>query len=255
MFIDNGICMLGSNCKNCCFLDKEKRVCTQQQFSVDNGDAIFAPGFCRRYRSDKWAENKNGDKDLTSHLIEDSEFKYDLVLIYNEQNLDALDSSVRFNSLNSFCENIIICDVNTNRSTKERQDIIQWFSFVHKNNKFCLDISAEKEDKVDNTIKRINRLIKNRYFVVSQYKKIFSTKENVFMSSQVSLTNCTRFIYWPFKNNINLTSICPYNQQYGLYIDDAYKKLTQGENNFLETLRKEEQTTGISLSCYIDVVT
>lgn len=245
--------MLGSNCKDCTFFNKEKRTCDQQQFFIDNGEAVFAPGFCRAYRSNKWAESKSKDIDLTSRLIEDSRFKYDLVLIYNKQDLDALDNSLRFNSLNSFCDRIIICDINTDRSSEEKKYIIQWFNFVSRNNKFFLDISLEKEDAIGNTIKRVNRLIKSKYFMVSPYNKIFSIKENVFMSSQVAITNSTRFVYWPFKNKIKLTSICPYNQNYGLYIDDVYKKLSGGENKFLETLRKEEQETGISLSSYMDV--
>jgi len=250
--------MIASPCSNCCFFKDNK--CEHNQFYISTHKTNFSPGFCRLWRSQKWTENKKDN--LIQLSRKESELNYDLIIIHNNDDyLKTLESNLSYsycpalsstNKFNNPLRQIIIADT-TNK--KDRSQIINLF----KNHKdlIKLDIlTDDQEEKTANTIKRISNLINHKYFIVIPSSKIISGRDNEIMINEINNKD-TRFIFWPFVNRLTQTIILPLQPFYGLYIKDSYDKLTQLTENpitFYENLKKEELSTGISLSYPIDVV-
>jgi len=251
--------MIGGNCGNCVFFDKDKIKCNHDQFFISTGKGSYAPGFCRLWRSQKWSKNKK--ENLIQLSRKESELNYSLIIIHNnDDHLKILENNLSYsycpalsstNKFNNPLRQIIIADT-TNK--KDRSQIINLF----KNHKDIvkLDILIDnQEEKTANTIKRISCLVNHKYFIVVPSSKIISGRDNEIMINEINNKD-TRFIFWPFINRLAQTIILPLQPFYGLYIKDSYNKLTQLTENpatFYENLKKEELSTGISLSCPIDV--
>lgn len=243
--------MIASPCNLCCFLKDGK--CQQDQFFISTPKSNFAPGFCRKWRPNKWTEGKS-PSELIQLSIEESKLNYALVIIHNnDDNLETLEKNLFINSTNNICKRIIIADVTrkTNRS-----QIIDLFK-NHKGPK-NLDIlvADHEEEKPIQTIKRISRTIKEKYFVVIPSSKILTNEDNYLMIEEINNKN-TRFIFYPFINKLAQTIILSIVPFYGLYVTPSYKTLTQSTEipkTFLEKLKEEELTTGICLSCPLGVI-
>jgi hypothetical protein len=214
------------------------------------------------WRSQKW---NDVNKDLALPQLKEksrkeSELNYDLIIIHNnDEHLKILESNLSYsycpalsstNKFNNPLRQIIIADT-TNK--KDRSQIIDLF----KNHKdlIKLDILINNEEKLQQTIKRISNLVIEKYFVVIPSNKILSGRDNELMINEIDKN--TRFIYWPFMNKLGQTIILPLQPIFGLYIKNSYDKLTQLEEipkTFYERLKEEEISTGISLSCCLDIV-
>lgn len=252
--------MIASSCDRCCHFKNGK--CLANQFYISSPKCSFAPGFCRTYRSEKWAENKNiSNESLVQLARKDSELNYDLVIIHNDDdNFKPLESSLLYshcpvlsttNKFNNPLKQIIIADT-TNK--KDRSQIIDLFK-THKDLVKLDILVGDREEKTANTIKRISRLLNQKYFVVIPSSRIVSGRDNEIMINEINKD--TRFIFWPFMNRLAQTIVLPLQPVYGLYIKDSYDKLTQLSENpvtFYENLKQEELSTGISLSCPIDII-
>jgi len=252
--------MIASPCDNCCFF-KEKR-CSLNQFFITNKNCSFAPGFCKTYRSKKWAEGKDENK-LTQLMVEDSKFYYDLIIIYDKDNVDELDQKLNWTAQHQkgICKRIIICDIIKNKTDEQKEKIVNWFKEKLKLDigiQLFLNVVLDCDKKIEQIIKDINNQIKENYFAVIPYNAAITR----YASLDVSGEKGSRYIYYPFirrvaKNN-DTPSYCgnfivPYGSVYGLYINDVYKKLTTNDKTFYENLRNEEALTGILLSKAMDI--
>lgn len=254
--------MIASDCNKCCHFKDNK--CLANQFFINTSKCAYAVGFCRYWRSQKWAKNKNATQEKLIQLaIQESKLEFDLVIIHSDDdNLQSLGRSLTYSSypvspIDSYnipilCKRIIIADVTrkTNRS-----QIIDIFK-NHKGLK-NLDVlvPSHEEEKPEQTVKRISKTIKEKYFVVVPSNKILSGKDIITMTEEVNDKD-TRFVFWPFMNRIAKTIVLPFPQVYGLYITDAYKTLTrptEAFRTFTENLR-EEELSGICLSCPVNVI-
>lgn len=248
--------MLASPCSNCSFFKNNK--CEHNQFYISTPKVNFAPGFCRLYRNKKWAENKK--EDLIQLSRKESQLNYDLIIVHdNDDNLGSLENNLSYsycpalsstNKFNNPLKQIVIADT-TNK--KDRSQIIDLFK-IHKD-LVKLDILVDdREEKTVNTIKRISRLLNQKYFVVIPSSRIISGRDNEIMINETNKD--TRFIFWPFMNRLAQTTILPLHPVYGLYIKPVYDKLTRLTENpttFYENLQQEEITTGIRLSHPLDI--
>lgn len=260
--------MIASPCSNCCFFKNGK--CEQNQFFISTPKANFAPGFCLTYRSKKWAE-QNKDLSLVQlkeKAIEECKLEYDLIILYDLNDLNRLECNLRYNITHKLpgCRQVIICDIVSDETTEQKKEIVLWFNKIRKIEPFNkvsikLDLLIDSKETREQTIKRINHLIENKYFIVVRYD--FSLyKEHYFRDFKITSYK-NRFVYWPFfchvgydqSNPANTGSfIVPYSSVYGIYIDNAYKQLTRNEKTFNENLREEEAFTGILLSCPINII-
>jgi len=244
--------MLASPCDRCVFFNKEKTKCAHHQFFISTPKSNFAPGFCRRWRSGKWAENKSSSE-LIQLSIQESRLTYDLVIIHsNDDNLGALKYSLHCNEHPGICKRVIIADVT--RKT-DRSQVIDLFK-NHKGIKNLDVLMADhEEEKPAQTIKRIFKTIKEKYFVVVPSSKILARWNINDMVDAIDRD--TRFIFYPFMSQIAETIIIPSQPVYGLYIANAYETLTRPTEvfkTFFERLKEEELSTGISLSCPLNVI-
>lgn len=255
--------MIASPCSTCVFFDKEKIKCEHFQFFISTPKSAYSPGFCRLWRSQKWSDNRNTTRDNLVQLSRnEAKLTYDLLIIHNsDDHLDTLENHLMYNlcpalsSTNKFqniCNRIIIADV-TRKS--DRKQIMNLFK-QHKGKK-NLDIlvTGHEEENPSQTIKRLSRTIKEKYFVVIPSSYILSSRDNEMMVNEINNKD-TRFIYWPFKMKLAQTEILQLQPVWGLYIAGSYDKLTQLSEvpkTFYENLKQEEITTGIQLCCPVDV--
>jgi hypothetical protein len=238
--------MIASPCDKCCFFKDKK--CSHNQFFITNENCSFAPGFCQFYRSDKWSENK--DKNQLIQLVYDElDFRYDLIVMYMENNTELLD--IRINEIieneKNRCNKIIICDVRKIKTEQEKIDIVEWFKKRLKSDQtipIMLHVTLNPEEKMSETIKNINNQITQKYFCVFPYYA--SIKNNIPLN--ISKDKNYRYVFWSFVRKVRSSFIIPYGSIYGIYIDDAYKKMTTNSKTFYENVREEEISTGMLLS-------
>lgn len=153
--------------------------------------------------------------------------------------IDELKNSLCIDHLE--CKQIIIADVT--KQENDKGNIIDIF----KNKKdytvipVKLDILLDKDETKDQSIRRISKLCKEKYFVVIPCEKQISSGQNYRMCIEINEKD-TRFIRWFFYNDCG----------YGIYIKQAYDILTSKYSNpFADILSNEETSTGIMLSCYV----
>lgn len=238
--------IIASPCESCCFLNERK--CSLNKFSIDNGKTIFAPGFCRLFRSKEWGR-QNADLDLIKlerKARSESAFKYDLIILFDniKNTIDELKLSLYVNHLE--CKQIIIADITKQKNDK--RDIIDIF----KNKKdytiipLKLDILLDKNESIDQSIRRISKLCNEKYFVIIPCGKQVLSHENYNMCMEINEKD-TRFIHWKFKNNTNIL--------YGIYIKSSYDKLMSLYNESFENIliREEEQTNLLLSDCCCNV--
>jgi len=215
------------------------------------------------WRSQKW---NDVNKDLALPQLKEksrkeSELSYDLIIVHSsDDHFKVLENNLSYNScpalsstnkFNNPLKQIIIADT-TNK--KDRSEIIDLFK-TYKGPKKLDVLVTEEEEKPANTIKRISRLIKEKYFVVIPSSKVLSGQDNKTMINEINNRD-TRFIYYPFMNKLAQTIILPLQPIFGLYLKPSYSQLTQLTEipkTFYERLKEEELSTGISLSCPIDI--
>ncbi len=237
--------MVGSPCLSCCFLKDRK--CFLNKFCVDNGKTIFAPGFCRLYRPQKWGE-QNKDLDLIKlerKARSESAFKYDLIILFDntKNTIEELKNSLCIDHLE--CKQIIIADI-----TKQENDKTEIINIFKDRQRYTvipikLDILLDMSETIDQGIKRISKLCNEKYFVIILCGKQILSHENYNMCMEINEKD-SRFIHWKFKNYTNIL--------YGIYIKSAYDKLMNLYNESFENiLIKEEESTNLLLSGYCNV--
>lgn len=246
--------MLCSLCDKCCHFKDGK--CLANQFYIATPKNNLAPGFCRIFRDKRWAESKNTTQENLIQLSrKESELNYDLIFVHNnDDHLETLSNSLMVlsstNNFNNVCKRIIIAD--TTRKS-DRKQIMSLFKSYKGPKKLDVLVDGE-EEKLQETIKRISRLLNQKYFVVIPSSRIISGRDNEIMINETNKD--TRFIFWPFMNRLAQTTILPLHPVYGLYIKPVYDKLTRLTENpttFYENLQQEEITTGIRLSHPLDI--
>lgn len=233
--------MIGSDCKSCPFLKERK--CSLGLFSVDNGKTIISPGFCRMWRPQNWKE-KNRDLDLTQlerKARSESAFKYDLIILFDnaKNTTEELKNTLSISHLET--KQIIIADIS--KQENNRTEIINIFRDREKYTSIPvkLDILLNKDENIDQSIRRISKLCKEKYFVIIPCGKLISSQDNYKMCIEINEKD-TRFIRWFFYNDCG----------YGIYIKQVYGILTTKYSNpFIDILSNEEISTGIMLSCYV----
>jgi len=169
--------------------------------------------------------------------------------MYTENNSELLD--IRINEIieneKNRCNKIIICDVRKLKTEQEKTDIIEWFRKRLKSDQkipIILHVVLNSEEKMSETIKNINNQITQKYFCVVPYYA--SMKNNI--SLDISKDKNCRYVFWSFIRKIGSSFMIPYSSIYGIYINDAYKKMITNSKTFHENLREEEVSTGILLS-------
>lgn len=252
--------MLASPCDNCCFFKDKK--CLQDQFFITNEKCSFAPGLCKMYRPQRWAEGKDQQK-LTQLMIEDSKFSYDLIVIYDKDNINELNQKLNWTAQHEegICKRIIVCDIIKNKTDEQKEKIVNWFKEKLKwgiKIQLLLNVVLDYDKKIERIIKDINDKIKENYFAVIP----FNVSINRYATLDVSSDRSSRYIYYPFVRHIAKRNdfphgtgsfIVPYGSVYGLYVNNVYKKLTTNDKTFYENLRDEEVLTGILLSKELDI--
>jgi len=254
--------MIVSICDRCCHIENNK--CLADQFYISTPKNNLAPGFCRIYRSIPWAKNQKSSQDISLIQLakKESELSYDLVIIHSsDDHLETLKNNLSYNSCpalsstNRFynpLKHIIVADT-TNK--KDRSQVIELFQ-QHKD-VVKLDVLVNgEEEKPTNTINRIVKLVKEKYFVIIPSSKILCGRDNEIMINEINNRD-SRFIYWPFKTKLAQTEILPLQPIWGLYIKNSYDKLLEPRETpktFYEILKEEELSTGISLCCPLDII-
>jgi hypothetical protein len=236
--------MLATPCNECCHFKNNQ--CSVNQHFIQLNNKSYAPGFCRIFRTNEWAINKDQDK-LETLARKGSELVADMIIIYDPIHNSTKDIDLTIECSNSsITENIIIIDIGGPDNKKSLTDNFNYFRNSKYKNKMKIKHLAARPDNLDMVIRDTLSEIKSKYFAIIPAGK---SMVDPFELTDHIKNDDTRFVFWPFIFRINETLITPSNPFFGLYITSVYQKLSKiSEKNFNEILKQQEEELGIRLS-------
>lgn len=246
--------MINTNCSTCCFIDKDKGICSAGQFCIKDNGSLYAPGCCRLQRSHSWS-NKHQDKTLAELIsIASSEAQLcGTIIIFFDENIHAisqLDKTVKNLNNASYFDHIIIADITKNIC---RSKIL--IDYVDSSN-LNIKVDYTIDDNRDPTlvIRRIAKQLKSVYFLIMSAGSIILNSKWAMDQLNCHLVSCqSRCAYWYFPKLHGHTILVESNPIDGLYLTKPYSYLiNRSQEVFLKQLQNLEQSAGISLSYLFD---
>lgn len=249
--------MITTGCEGCCFLkqDNKGKGCVLGQMSAVKDGKVYAPGYCRSCRSQKWAKKQNETdiQTLYDNTLKENSLKFDLLIVFDEDYNDVIDLETTLNSdwYIGYARKIIIMDV-TGFGNRENF-ALQYLKSKEHSVPTVVDSSVlyESSDQRDATIRRVSSQVTSPFFMVMPAgKKLIKLNA---LSNMISLTP-SRVIHWSFPFVVGSTIIIPNKLHYGLFITVPYKSLMKlpETESFTKQLEKEETETMMKLSWLCD---
>lgn len=245
--------MITTGCEGCCFLrqDDNGKGCDAQQLCELKDGQMFAPGYCRVCRSNKWASKQDeaGITNLLHRTIEENELKMDLLVLFDEtvHTIENLKRTLGIDWYVKYTRNVIIVDVT---GFGERKNLaLQYLESREHSVPTVANSSVYHESIVEReaTIRRISTKVTAPFFMTIPAGNIVS---NMPLLAKTVQFVPNRVIYWSFPVMMGMTIIAPTNAHYGLFITKPYRTLTKSPESepFSKQLVAEEAEMGMRLS-------
>jgi hypothetical protein len=247
--------MITTGCEGCCFLkqDIKGKGCSIHQLCAIKDEKIFAPGYCRMCRSNKWAA-KQGTTELAKlhqKVLDERKLKFDMLVFFDEatNNLSDLKRTLDSDWYSRYAQRIIIMDMT---GFGNRQNLaLQYIKHQSHTTPIVVDSSVAHESihQRGETIRRLSKQITAPFFMAIPAGSL----PNNFDSFARMIQHIpSRVIHWSFPFTIGATAIVPNQLQYGLFITKPYKELMKSPEteSFTGRLRKEEKETEMGLSWF-----
>ncbi len=247
--------MISTGCEGCCFLqdDDSNKGCALMQLCLEKDGKIFAPGYCRSCRSQKWVteQGTQDTKDLHKKVIKERELKFDLLVTFDEaQNtIDDLRKTLCSDWYRRYVSKIIIMDVTGFGS--RNNTALQYLKSKEHTIPMVVDSSTEHEtpQQQEDTIRRLSKQVSSPFFLVVPAGLVVNNIDKLaIIVQQVP----SRVIHWSFPTTIGATVMVSNKLQHGLFITAPYVALTkfQESSTFTKRLRIEEDETQMGLTWF-----
>lgn len=247
--------MITTGCEKCCFLNRDDRGkgCVLGQITSIKDDQVYAPGYCRLCRSNKWSNKQNTKdlKELTKLVIEEQTLKFDLLIFFDEANntLKDLERTLASDWYVEYAKKIIIMD--TTGFGKRKNLALEYLNSKKHSIPVTIDSSVAHESVTERaqTIRRVSKQVDSNFFMVIPSGKMI---RNLKMFATMIKYVPSRVIHWSFPFTIGRTAVVPLELEYGLFITAPYRILTQSHKaeSFTDELRSEEKETEMGLTWF-----
>lgn len=247
--------MITTGCEGCCFLKKDEKGngCALRQVCVVKDGQVYAPGYCRLCRSNKWAK-KQDTKDfieLNKIASEERTLKFDLLIFFDEAHNTVVDLEKTLNSdwYLEYAKKIIIMDVTG--FGKRKNLALQYLNSREHPIPIVIDSSTEHESVKErsDTIRRVSQQVDSDFFMVIPAGNVM---QDLTIFARMIKYVPSRVIHWSFPFTIGSTAIVPLELNYGLFITQPYRALTKSPQaeSFTIQLKKEEAETEMGLTWF-----
>ncbi len=243
--------MWATPCEHCIFHRSDAGECGVGQHCVTDQDKTEAPGFCRLFRTDKWA-NQHLDYagDYEALARQEAEFRYAAVVLFDERRHSAehLERTITGLEREPRYGQIIIVDMTglkgSNGVVRVYQKGRAWHAPVH------LERIAERVTDSHIAVQFAAKLIQQPYFLVVEAGQ---TIEGLAEFATHVRDVDSRVVYWCFPILRGRTQVTePFNGG-GVYITQAFRQLGGNRKNpFFLKLRTIEEQLGILLTWTFD---
>jgi hypothetical protein len=231
--------------------------CAIKQACFIQDDRIFAPGYCRRCRSNKWARKQEGFPNvgkLFDKVTEENELKFDMLVFFDEalHSIESLDRTLGTGWFVPYAQKAIIMDVTG--FGKRKNIALQYIQGCKKPIIPCRvdsSVACESFSQRECTIKRLSTQVTAPFFLTIPAGNMIKNMDLLAKNVQYVPS---RVIQWTFPMIVGSTVVVPAMSHCGLFITKPYMALTKKTEAkvFSEQLTIEEKETemGLSWFCY-----
>jgi len=247
--------MITTGCEGCCFLkqDDKGKGCILRQVCASKDGQVFAHGYCRMCRSNKWAKQQTDTtiQTLYKSVIEERALKFDMLVFFDEaiNNIANLELTLNSEWYVKYAQKIIIMDVTGFGNRKNLA--LQYVKSREHPVSITVDSSVENEsvNQRGDTIRRLSKQVTAPFFLAIPAGNEI---RNFDMFAKMVQHVASRVIHWSFPFTIGTTAIIPEQLNYGLFITAPYRAMMKfpEAKSFSDQLRQEEIETKMGLSWF-----
>jgi len=248
--------MWATPCERCIFHRSGTTKCQVGQYCVAHGDkteaaGTGAPGFCRLFRSDRWARKHVDQADDYEALArQEAEFRYAAVVLLDEQRHSAehLERTITGLEREPEYDQVIVVDMTglngSNGVARVYQKGRAWHAPVH------VERIVERVTDSHTAVQFAAKLIREPYFLVVEAGQ---TIEGLAEFATHVRDVDSRVVYWCFPILRGRTQVAEPFHGGGVYITQAFRQLGGNRKNpFFLKLRTIEEQLGILLTWTFD---